>query len=260
MAEITAVIVDDEPLARDKLTRFLADQTDVAIVGEADTGVGAIALIRRTRPQLVFLDIGLPDCSGFEVIEALEPESLPLVVFVTAYDAFALRAFEVHALDYLLKPFEAQRLGRTLERARAALSSGRRTPIEPLLSMLTEMRARQRDLEKAVGLRPDRLLVRSGTDHLMVKVAEIDWIEAADNYVQLHVGSRTHLLRETILSFEQRLDSSQFLRIHRSAIVNLERVKSLRADADWRVTLADGTILPVSRSYRAELRRRWLAT
>jgi two-component system LytT family response regulator len=258
---ISVMIVDDEALARDKLRRFLGNRGDVRVVGEAASGSEAIDRIRESRPDLVFLDIDMPDRSGFDVIEELPADGAPLVVFVTAYDEYAVRAFDVHAVDYVLKPFEEHRLDAALTRARARLAGPARTPVEPLLALLGEMRARQHELERRLlgGGFSDRLPVKEGAETLFVPVASVDWIESADNYVELHVGGRTHLLRETLSAMEARLDPRQFTRIHRGTIVNDRRLRALRpqASGEMEAVLLDGTALPIGRSYRERVTAKW---
>ena len=256
------VVVDDETLARDKLRRLLGACEDVAVVGEAANAVEAIERIQATAPDLVFLDINLPGPSGFEVVETLDRAHPPLVVFVTAYDQHALRAFEVHALDYLLKPFETERLRTALDRARARLAGAQGGAIEPLLAMLAEMHERQRELERRFtkGSQPaDRLLVRDGQELVPLRVEEVTWVGAADNYVELHVGNRTYLLRDTIAALEERVGPHPFLRIHRCTLINVERLRAFRptATGDLRAILTDGTQLAVGRSYRERVTRRW---
>jgi len=257
---IRALIVDDEDLARDKLKRLLAAHDDVHVVGEAKDGNEAVDLIREEQPDLVFLDIDMPHRTGFEVLDAIGTQTAPLVVFVTAYDEHAVQAFEVHAVDYLLKPFEEHRLRAAIRRAQER-REGATASIEPLLGVLTEMRARQQQLEgRLLGNGyPKRIPVREGQETLFVDLDEIDWIEAADNYVQLHAGRRTYMMRETLAAMEARLDTRLFTRIHRGAIVNDGKVRSLRpqANGDLEAVLRDGTALPVSRSYRERVTTKW---
>jgi two-component system LytT family response regulator len=253
---LRAVVVDDEPLARARLRRLLTDRDDVELAGEAGSAAEAVALVRSTSPDLVFLDIDMPDGTGFEVIERVGVDHMPLVVFVTAYDTFAVRAFEVHALDYLLKPFDGRRVDASLERARARLADARPVGMEPLLAMLGEMRAR-----RASGAEPyaERVLVRHGSETRLVRLADVDWIASADNYVNLHVGPHTHLLRETMNAMAARLDPRRFTRIHRAAIVNDDRVRALRPQpgGELEAVLEDGTALPVGRSYREGVLTKW---
>lgn len=259
---IDVLIVDDEPLARARLRRLVSGEPDLRLIGECANGGEAIAAIREGRPALVFLDIDMPDMTGFEVLDALPPARRPAVVFVTAYDEFAVRAFEVHALDYLLKPFETPRFAVALGRARAHLASGR-NPVGAVNALLEEVRARQHAIEgmirSSAPVHPHRLVVRSGRDLVFVKVRDIDWISAADNYVELHVASTTHLLRETMNSVERRLDPAQFVRIRRDAIVNLDRVRVVRTgeSGEPELVMRDGTPLRLGRAYRGRVTERW---
>jgi len=259
---IDVLIVDDEPLARTRLRRLLSGESDLRLIGECANGNEAVAAIREGEPALVFLDIDMPDMTGFEVIEAVPPARRPAVVFVTAYDEFAVRAFEIHALDYLLKPFETPRFAVALARARAHLASGR-TSMSGLSALLEEMRARQRALEgmmrRSAPVHPERLVVRSGNDLLFLRVRDLDWIAAADNYVELHVGKTSHLLRETLTSVERRLDPGRFVRVRRDAIVNLDRVRAVRtgANGEPELEMRDGTTMRLGRAYRARVTERW---
>jgi len=247
---IRTLIVDDEPLARERLRALLADRPAFAIVGECANGGEAVEALRVERPELVFLDVQMPELDGFEVLEAIDPEEWPAVVFVTAYDRYALRAFDVHALDYLLKPFDRARFERALGRAEGELRDRRAGTAsdEKLVALLESFR---RDRQ-----RPHRLVVRTGGRILFVNVAEIDWIEAAGNYVSLHVGAASHLLRDTMKHLEAQLAGARFARLHRSAMVNLDRIRELQqtAEGDWEVLLTDGTRLRASRDADARLR------
>ncbi|HKA23753.1 MAG TPA: LytTR family DNA-binding domain-containing protein [Candidatus Eisenbacteria bacterium] len=257
---IRALIVDDEELARDKLRRLLAEHEDVHVVGEAKDGDEAVDLLEKERPDVVFLDIDMPQKNGFEVLDAIgSSPPPPLVVFVTAFDQHAVQAFEVHAVDYLLKPFEEHRLRAALQRARERREGS--VSIEPLLGVLAEMRSRQQQLEgRLLGdAYPHRIPVREGQEILFVDLEDIDWMEAADNYVQLHSGRRVYMVRETLAAMEARLDPKRFTRIHRGAIVNDRKVRSLRpqASGDLEAVLRDGTALPVSRTYRERVTTKW---
>jgi two-component system, LytTR family, response regulator len=242
------LIVDDEPLAREGVRIHLEDQSDFEVVGEAGNGEEAVAAIRELRPDVVFLDIQMPGLDGFGVLTALAGETLPQIVFVTAYDQFALQAFEAHALDYLLKPFDEERFLRSLDRVRHQLRSHRRGDLEDrLVSLLEELGDRPRYLE--------RFVVRAGGKILILRAEDVDWIEAAANYVKLHVGGRVYLMRETMTRLEQSLDSSHFVRIHRSTIVRVDRIRMLEPlfQGDYVVVLQDGARLPTSRTYRDNL-------
>lgn len=242
---IRAVLVDDEPPARRKLRRFLDRQADIEVVGEAGDGPAAMAAIRELRPDLVFLDIQMPGADGFEVIEALGA-ARPHIIFVTAYHEHAVRAFEVEALDYLLKPFDAARFQAALERVRERIA--RREPMIPPAAL-------RRLLESVRGDAGQRILVKKDDHSFFVRQDEVDWIEAADNYVKLYTARGDHLVRATLTGMEERLDSSRFVRISRAAIVNLDRVAELRpwSHGDRIVVLKDGTELTLSRRYRKRL-------
>lgn len=250
-ATIRVLIVDDEPLARDRVRALAAGQPDLEVVGEAADGQAAIEAIESLRPDLVFLDIQMPGMDGLEMVGHLERGTMPAIVFVTAYDQFAVQAFELHALDYLLKPFDDERFAAALGRVRAWL--GRAAPAEDLSDRLEALLA---DLRPA-GRLPDRLAIKSGGRVLLLRVEEIDWVEAADNYVNLHVGTESHLLRETMNALEKRLPPDRFLRISRSTLVNLDRIKELQPlfHGEYAVILRDGTRVTLSRGYRDKLTR-----
>ncbi len=248
--KIRTLIVDDEPLARGRLRTLLAVEPDIEIIGEAGDGREAAAAIESARPDLVFLDIQMPELDGFGVVETIRSARTPEIIFVTAFSQHALRAFEVHALDYLLKPFDRERFQVALGRARTRLAQARSDELsQRLTALLAEMRPEARAA--------DRLAVKSGGRVLFLKLADIDWIEAADNYVNLHVGAESHLLRETMTALEARLDASQFLRINRSTIVNVERIKELQPmfHGDYAVILRNGSRLSLSRGYRDKLQQ-----
>jgi len=243
---IRTLIVDDMPPARRRLRRHLEQVEDFEIVGECGDGASAIDTIRNLRPDLVFLDVQMPEIDGFGVIAALEPANRPAIMFVTAHDEHALRAFEVNALDYLLKPFDTERFEAALQRAREQLRSrngnGAQDPrLDALLAQLNKPRER--------WLR--RVAVKTRGRTRVVSIDDIDWIGAEGNYLSLHVGGEQHLIRETMNAFEQQLDPQSFVRIHRSTIVNLDRVRELTPlfNADQCVLLKDGTELTLSRSY-----------
>ena len=237
------LIVDDEPLARDSIRSLLVNDSEVRVVGEG-SGSDAAALIARTRPDLMFLDIQMPEVDGFALIEQVGADTVPAVIFVTAYDRYALRAFEVHALDYLLKPFDDQRFSAALTRAKERARARRRGEVDTRIVELLE----ERDASRTRFLIP----VRDKT--IVVDAKEIDWIEAADYYVTLHVGAAGHLLRQTMDEIEKQLDRRQFFRVHRSAIVNIDRVREIHPlfRGDCALVLADGHRVKLSRSRRKD--------
>jgi two-component system, LytTR family, response regulator len=232
---IRALVVDDEPLARSNLTVLLRRDPEIEVVGECGSGMEALAEIRSSKPDLVFLDVQMPECDGFDVLEMLGRDLPPAVVFVTAYDQYALRAFEAGALDYLLKPFDNARFDRALGRARERIAQGRNPP--PAI---------------------EKFAVKSAGQVAFLKISEIDWIEAADYYSCLHVGARTHLLRRSMAELEEELDEAVFCRIHRSTIVRLDRIRGLKLNesGEYDVLLEDGTRLRLSRRYRKQVQAR----
>lgn len=242
---LRALLVDDEPVARRRLRALLTHDTRVDVVGECENGHVALAAIRRMRPDLMFLDIRMPGLDGFELIELLEPAECPAVIFVTAYDRYAVRAFDVCAVDYLLKPFEPGRLSTAISRVAGA--AARDEHRARLLSMVESVRVR-RPLE--------RFLVRTGERAYTVRTEEVESIDAADHYIELRTACGAHLLRETLASIEQRLNPAIFVRIHRSTIVNVAAVRELRARLHGEVTvvLASGRRARCSRTYAAALK------
>lgn len=251
-ATIRTLIVDDEALARGKLRQLLAAEPDVELLGEAGDGVSAVEAIVTFTPDLVFLDVQMPELDGFGVLDGLGDKRPPCVIFVTAHDDFALKAFEVHAIDYLLKPFDRERFAKALARARQHLARATSTgsPQGPALAGLLSDVVRQRP---AAG----RIPVKSDGRIVLLKIAEIDWIEAADNYAVLHVGKDSHIVRETMNSLEARLDPAQFLRINRSTIVSIDRIRDLEPlfHGEYSVRLHNGTKLTCSRGYKDRLRQ-----
>jgi len=249
--KIRALVVDDEPLARERLRTLLKKEADFEVAGECGDGEKAVAAIEKLKPDLVFLDVQMPEADGFQVIEAVGAAAMPAVVFVTAYDKYALRAFEIHALDYLLKPFDRERFQKTLERARRHLADGGSTGDlhRRLLALLKSIQPVRGHVE--------RLVLRSGGRVTFLRTDEIDWVGAAGNYVELHAGKEAHLLRETMSSIQARLDPERFIRIHRSTIVNVERVRQLRSSfhGDYEVLLRDGTRLTLTRNYKDKLQK-----
>src|SRR5215469_108250 len=235
-APIRVLVVDDESLARRNLTVLLRGDPDIRSIAECASGLEALEEIRKSKPELVFLDVQMPECGGFDVLEMLGSDLPPTIIFVTAYDEYALRAFEAGALDYLLKPFDDARFGRALKRAKEKLAHY--LPAQP----------------RAAG----RIVVRSQGQVLFVSVADIDWIEAAGYYACLHVGSETHILRRSLLELEQDLGDEKFIRIHRSIVVNLERIRSLelQSGGEYEVVLKSRARLRLSRRYRKRLQER----
>lgn len=233
--KIRALVVDDEQLARTNLVVMLRSDPEIEIIGECASGMEALAEIRRAKPDLVFLDVQMPEYDGFDVLEMLGNNMPPALIFVTAYDQYALRAFGVGALDYILKPFDNARFERAVDRAKERIRNGH-----------------------GLAKQTERLAVKDAGQILFLRLSEIDWIEAADYYVCLHVGPRTHLLRRSMSQLDEDLNQSIFCRVHRSAIVNLERISRLRfnADGEYEVLLDNGTRLRLSRRYRKELQSR----
>ena len=251
-ATLSVIIVDDEQLARDELAFLLKSFPQVHVAASADNGLDAVELIKKHSPDLVFLDIHMPKLDGFGVIDAVGADAMPPVVFVTAYDQHALRAFDVHALDYLLKPFDGDRFQETLKRVRRQVESAENGDLGRRLLALV------RDLKPGRAQTTNRLVVKSGGRLFFLRADEIDWIEAAGNYVRLHLGADTHMLRETMNSIESRLDPELFVRIHRSHIVNIERIKELQPwfNGEYVVILRNGHRLTLSRGYREKLQHR----
>jgi two-component system, LytTR family, response regulator len=247
---IRTLIVDDEPLARQRLRRFLQAEVDVELVAECGDGNAAVAAIRDSKPDLVFLDVQMPHLNGFQVLSAVGAEQMPVVIFVTAFDAFALQAFEAEALDYLLKPFGQDRVQKALERARTFLEGGAKRAFQDHLAGLLRL--------TEAGGHTARLLVRNGERVLVVGAAEIDWVEAYGDYVRLHVGRQAHLLRSTLTEMEQRLKPEGFARIHRSRLVKLERISEFVtvSHTELLVVLKDGVRLNASPTYLKDVQRR----
>jgi two-component system LytT family response regulator len=248
---VRAVIADDEPLARQRLRMLLQDEAWLEVIGEAKDGLSTTAAIQKLQPDLVFLDVEMPNGTGFDVIRSLGPAKMPFVVFVTAYDKYALKAFDVHAVDYLLKPFDRDRFREALTRARGQLERVSNGELERRLRQLVQ------DLTPAPQ-RMERFVIKSGGRVFFVPTAEIDWIEAAGNYVKLHVGTDEHLFRETMNTIEGKLNPDAFFRIHRSHIVNVERIRELQPwfNGEYVVFLKNGTRLTLSRGYREKLQER----
>lgn len=229
---VRAIVVDDEPLARSSVVGLLREHPEISVVAECGGGVEALGAIRQLHPDLVFLDVEMPECDGFDVLEMLGAAAPAAIVFVTAYDKYAVRAFETGALDYLLKPFDGERFERAIVRARERIAAHALRP-QP----------------------PGRIAIKGIGEITFVRIDDIDWIEAADYYARLHVAGRSHLLRRSMADLENDLEGSSFCRVHRSAIVNVERIRTLRLNEDGEhdVLLADGTPLRVSRRYRRKV-------
>jgi len=243
--KIRTLIVDDEPLARDRLRQLLQDEKNIEITGECADGLEAVAAIRKTAPDLLFLDVQMPEIDGFGVLEALGTVPMPVIVFVTAYEQFAVRAFEVHAVDYLLKPFDRERFKKALRRAIDQVGNREGGVFQQRQSALLN------------DLLSSRLAVKSGGHVVWVKLEEIDWIGSADNYAELHVGAKSHLLRETLGALETRLPPEKFVRISRSAIVNAQRIKELHRlfYGGYELVLHNGMRLTLSRRYMDKLQQ-----
>ena len=245
---IRALVVDDEKLARERVRDMLHGDPEIEVIGECANGREAIEAVKKKSPDLVFLDVQMPGKNGLDVLDSLAAELMPAVIFVTAYDQYAVRAFEVHALDYLLKPFDQARFQKALERAKAQILSGRKGEIgQRIMSALEQMRAKPEYLE--------RLVVKTNGRVFFVKTCEIDWLEAEGNYVRLHSGKESYLLRETITSLESQLDPKVFMRVHRSAIVNINQIQELQPwfHGEYRVMLNGGIQLTLTRSYKDRL-------
>lgn len=244
---VRALIVDDETIARRRIRRLLAAEPDVVLAGECSDGAAAVEAITTERPDLVFLDVQMPELDGFAVLRRLDPAVPPAIIFVTAFDRYALRAFDVHAIDYLLKPFTRERFRLALDRARDRIS--RRSVDAGLASLAAALRSQPRYLS--------RLSVRTAGRIILVDLATVDWIEAADNYVRLHARTGEYLLRETLAALERQLDPDRFARIHRSAIVQIDRITELHpaSHGDMDVVLRNGKVLTLSRTWRDHVQR-----
>lgn len=248
--KIRALIVDDEPLARERIRGLLEENPEVDVVGECSGGREAVGAIRALAPDLVFLDVQMAEMDGFAVLDEVGEDRIPAVIFVTAYDQHALRAFEAHALDFLLKPFDRERFERALRRVKDHLQYAAPGALNQRILSLLE------DLKRPRPGWVERLALKSGGRVSFLKTEEIDWIEGEGNYARLHVSKQSHLIRETMNQLEAKLDPSRFLRIHRSTIVNTERVKEIQPlfNGAYGVLLKDGTRLTLSRGYRERLK------
>lgn len=245
----SVLIVDDESHARERLKKYLKDDSELDIIGESSNGTEAVNFIKNHPTDLVFLDVQMPEMDGFGVIESIGIDNIPLIIFVTAYDHFAVNAFKVNALDYVLKPVSQKRLNESLERAKKLLHNKNAGDInQKLMKLLESLKPEKQYLERIVIKTNDRMY--------MVKTTDIDWIEADDNYVRIHTGDKSHLLRQTMKNMEDTLDPNLFLRIHRSVIVNMDRIKEIQQwfNNEYSVLLKDGTELTMSRGYRDKAR------
>ncbi|HEU4770186.1 MAG TPA: LytTR family DNA-binding domain-containing protein [Pyrinomonadaceae bacterium] len=245
---IRALVVDDEPLAREMIREMLESDSEVEVVGECANGREAVDVIRSSSPDIVFLDIQMPELGGFEVLESLDANTTPYVIFVTAYDQYAVRAFEVHALDYLLKPFDRERFEVAWQRAKGQIKLDRTSRRDQdIIALLEELKAGPRYLE--------RLVIKNGGRVFFLHVQDIYCIEAEGNYVRVYDNQKGYLLRETISSLEGQLDPKQFLRIHRSAIVKIDRIKEMQPwfHGEYRIIMENGKQLALSRNYRSNL-------
>jgi two-component system LytT family response regulator len=257
--KIRVLIVDDEITAREGIQMYLAEEDDVEIIGECANGFEAVSLIREKSPDLVFLDVQMPGLDGFSVIEAIGIKRMPTVIFVTAYDKYALRAFEVHALDYLLKPFDKARLLNALQRSRAARHDSIKEEVNrKLLALIKNLEDDQKiSVQNHITEQTyqERLVIRKAGRIFFMNVEEIDWIEATDNYVKLHVGYESHLIRGTISGLESRLDPGKFLRIRRTIIVNIQHIKELHplVKGEYEIIFRSGTKVTSSRRFRKKI-------
>jgi two-component system LytT family response regulator len=251
-AVVRTVIADDEPLARRKLRILLDSEAEVQVVAECQNGGQTVSAIRTCRPDLLLLDIQMPDLDGFQVLSEISREEMPVVIFTSAYDQYAIRAFEAHALDYLLKPFDQGRLHQAIERARFELRQSKDREItHRLLELLSQVKSDKQPVPESEG----RLVVRTKGRIVLLNLDEIDWVEAAANYVRLNIGKESYLFRETISRTSERLNSNHFIRIHRSVIVNVRKIKELIPvnSGEYIVVLKSGKELSCSRGYRANV-------
>lgn len=248
--KIQTFVVDDEPLACKQLVKLLGQDEEIEIAEVCSNGKEAIELINEKHPDLVFLDIQMPEISGLDVLKHLDEEYMPSIIFVTAYDEYALKAFEVHALDYLMKPFNQERFKDALNRAKAVIKQDARSQVSDKIENLVDyLNADQEALS--------RILVKTSNRYFFLKVDQIDWIESAGNYVRIHSGSNNYLIRETMINMEKKLSSDLFFRIHRSTIINVDKVKELEQwfHGDYQVIMDSGEKLTMSRNYKELLQR-----
>lgn len=244
MKRYRTLVVDDESLARKRILRLLGNEPDMEVVGECTNGREAVSFLNRENADVMFLDVQMPEMDGFSVLREVGTRKVPAVVFVTAYDSYALQAFEVNALDYLLKPFDERRFHEAIDRVRDRLSNHQNGIDERLAAIIDNMTPAKNNR--------GRIAIKTGGKVMFVNLSDIDWVEAADNYACLHCGGTTHVLRETMNSLETKLDKSVFVRIHRSVIVNVDRISEMQPwfRGDYLVILKDGTKLKLSRTYR----------
>jgi len=256
--KIRTLIVDDEPLARRNLRVLLERDAQIEILEECRNGREAVKAIKNLTPDLIFLDIQMPEMDGFDVLAHVGPEQIQAIIFVTAFDQYALKAFDVHALDYLLKPFDDERFARALERAKSQIAAREIDKLSKRLFALLEERESERKGSTQEEHYLTRLMIKASNRMVLLKVEDIDFIEADGNYAKLHVGRKAHLLREKMHDLEGRLDPAKFVRIHRSVIVNLDRIKEMQPhfNGDYIVVLVDGQQLRLSRTRREHLESR----
>ena len=256
--KIRVLIVDDELLAREGIRVLAQRDPELEIIGECADGASALTAIREKSPDLVFLDIQMPEMDGFDVLEKVGADKIHAIIFVTAFDQYALKAFEVHALDYLLKPFDDVRFEKALQQAKSQIEQREINKLSKKLLALLEDRVSDREHRAQEKTYLHRLMIKLANRVLLLKVADIDWIEADGNYAKLHVGNKAHMLREKMHDLESQLDPDTFVRVHRSIIVNLDRIKELHPhfNGDYVIVLADGTQLRLSRSRREQLEAR----
>jgi len=251
---IRTIIADDEDLSRQKLRLLLSSEAGIQVVAECHNGEQTVDAVHAHKPDLLLIDIRMPDMDGFDVLAKIAEDEMPVVVFTTAYDQFAIRAFDAHALDYLLKPFERERLHQAIERTRAELLKSHNLN---LTSRILDMLAQKTEPQAEAKQADDRMVIRAGGKVVFLDVKEIDWIEAAANYVKLNAGKDSYLLREGIGSMAERLDPERFVRIHRSVIVNVRKIRELQPcdSGEYIAVLKNGKELSCSRGYRAQVQR-----
>lgn len=246
--KIRVLVVDDEALARERAIQLLKNDSEIEVIGQCGDGQSAVEKIQNEKPDLVLLDVQMPELDGFAVVEAVGADKMPPVIFVTAHEKFALKAFDVHALDYLLKPYDRERFETAIKRAKEQLARSQSGDLQTRMNaLLGELKTQPKTA--------NRLVVKTEGRVLLLKNEDVDWVEAADNYVVLHVGAETHMLRETMNSIESRLPSEKFIRVNRSTIVNIDRIKELQPlfHGEYVIILKNGTKLTLSRGYREKL-------